>query len=276
MGRTPWASNKIAVLPAGTRVKAQLNCNVSPSISDELLPSSVTSSPVVTTWSSPAFATGRVFAGTMVTRTSSVALSTRPSLTTSVMRYCPATSATKVGMTEVAPARFARLPLGTLTSVHRYVSGSPSASVEPEPFKVIVLPMNAVWSAPALARGARFAGGIAHCANVQRRVQIRASFTVIVPSRSGSRGSVGPLAGRLRAAVISAMSLRSMSASTSTSQASGVCCASALEAQARRVSACSKARAARIMSVSSQPPRQASRDRAGRASLVPALPPAVH
>src|SRR5690606_22279941 len=66
---------------------------------------------------------------------------------------------TSVGVAVSAPSSAALLPLGRLTSVHAYVSASPSGSLEPEPSSTTVSPTAAVTSEPASAIGAPFAGG---------------------------------------------------------------------------------------------------------------------
>jgi hypothetical protein len=63
-------------------------------------------------------------------------------------------SATKKGEDVVAPDSVAVLPNGLPVRVHEYVSASPSASVDPLPFRVTVEPTPTVWFGPALATGA--------------------------------------------------------------------------------------------------------------------------
>jgi hypothetical protein len=90
--------------------------------------------------------------------TVSGALSTVPSFTTRLSTYEPARSAVKVGAAAVALDSVAVLPSGLDVSDHRYVSGSPFASVLPVPSTATSAPVVALWSRPALATGATFAG----------------------------------------------------------------------------------------------------------------------
>ena len=197
----------------------------------ESLPSSVTSWFTTAVWSSPASATGGALP--VVMTTVSGALSTWPSLTMSWISYTPSMSGMKRGETLVPDVRFAALPAGLRTKLQRKVSGSPSGSVESLPSSVISWSVNTVWSGPASAIGGRLVGE-AHPAKVQRCVQVRASAEVILLSRSGSRGSVGPVAAWPRPFAIRLMSTLSMSPSASQSQTCGVLCAAATGGRHRR------------------------------------------
>ena len=119
-------------------------------------PLRVTITPWTTVWLEPGFATGACRA-LVVTVTVDGWLSTVPSFTMSCATYVPARSAVNVGFT--APTLFsdAVLPLGTELKLHLNVSGSPSTSVEPEPFSCTRVPTVTVWFGPALATGGVFA-----------------------------------------------------------------------------------------------------------------------
>ena len=62
-----------------------------------------------------------------------------------------------MGFTVVGFTSDAVLPGGDETSVHRYVMGFPSGSLDADPFSVTVEPSATVWSGPAFAVGGLFA-----------------------------------------------------------------------------------------------------------------------
>src|SRR5690349_21235254 len=80
-------------------------------------------------------------------------LSTFPSLTISCATYTPALSAVKVGLTTAGLLRTAALSAGMETRLQRKVNGSPSTSVEPEPFNCTSAPAVTDWLCPAFATG---------------------------------------------------------------------------------------------------------------------------
>src|SRR5205823_12642732 len=67
VGCTAVGSERVAVLPGGRVVSAHRYVRVSPSTSEEALPSSVTTLPTKPLWSGPAFATGGVLSVEIVT-----------------------------------------------------------------------------------------------------------------------------------------------------------------------------------------------------------------
>src|SRR4051794_4758323 len=73
------------------------------------------------------------------------ALLANPSDTINCATYVPATSAKKVGATAVSDESAAVLPVGRLVNDHAYVSGSPSASVDPEPSNETVTAAGRNW-----------------------------------------------------------------------------------------------------------------------------------
>ena len=81
MGLTAAGSESAAALPAGTETSAQRCVSGSLSASFEAEPSSCAGLPLITDWSGPASATGRLLS--VVTVTVSGALSKVPSLTIS-------------------------------------------------------------------------------------------------------------------------------------------------------------------------------------------------
>jgi hypothetical protein len=130
--------------------------SVSPFASLLPLPFSVTTDPVETFWSGPAFATGAEFAVAAVTVTVSAALFTVPSLTTRLSTYAPSLSAVNWGLTAVALDSVAVLLAGLDVNDQLYVSVSPFASLLPLPFSVTTDPVKTFWSGPAFATGAEF------------------------------------------------------------------------------------------------------------------------
>jgi hypothetical protein len=108
-----------AALPAGREVRLHRKVSLSPLGSVLAAPSSVTLAPIATCCAAPASATGARFALLAVTVTVAGALSTVPSLTTSVTSNSPMASAPKLGWACVASTSVALLPVGLALMVHR-------------------------------------------------------------------------------------------------------------------------------------------------------------
>jgi hypothetical protein len=110
------APASVALLPAGRLTKVQLKPSASPLASLEPVPSSVTSSSIVTVWSGPASATGRTLL--VVTTTVSGTLATAFAVTISCTTKSPRRSAVKHGVAVAAPASTAALPSGRVVNDH--------------------------------------------------------------------------------------------------------------------------------------------------------------
>jgi hypothetical protein len=154
VGFTAVALDKVAMLPKGVDVNDQVYVSVSLSASVLPLPSSVTTEPVATFWSIPAFATGAELPVAAVIVTVSAALSTVPSFTVRLSTYVPSLSAVNVGLTTLALDKIAALPPGAEVNDQVYVNAFPSASVLPLAFRVTDDPVAMFWSGPAFAAGA--------------------------------------------------------------------------------------------------------------------------
>src|SRR4051794_39949241 len=118
-------------------------------------PFSVTTLFLGTVWLGPALAVGAPGAFVVIV-TVAGALSTVPSFTINCATYVPARSAVKVGFGIVVLDNVAVLPVGRVIRLHLYVSGSPSTSVDPEPFNCTRAPALTVWFGPAFATGGVF------------------------------------------------------------------------------------------------------------------------
>src|SRR5262245_17193187 len=98
-------------------------------------------------------------------------------------------SGVSVGVAVVGSCSVAALPMGTDVSIHAYVSGLPSGSLEPRPSRETGLPTVALRSGPASATGGRFAARTPIC-TVSGALDTKPSLTMscatYVPERSGT------------------------------------------------------------------------------------------
>ena len=144
-------------MTAGVPFWVQAQARVSPSGSLLALPSRVAVAPSPTRWSVPASAVGASLAPAVtVTVTVSAAEVLPPAVTVRLkVRVASAAScagAVKVGLAAVA---LLRVTAGVPFWVQAQASVSPSGSLLALPSRVAVAPSATVWSAPALAVGAR-------------------------------------------------------------------------------------------------------------------------